>query len=807
MKKSMINSDPSGKKRSLVLGFMLIMLLAFSTSLIAQTSTQPSNYETSDGSSGDPYFISSLDNLYWLSQTSDDWNKYYKQTTNIDATATSGWDSNAGFSPIGIGGVSPYFTGTYDGDGHIIDELTINRPSTQPVGLFGSVQDGTIKNLGLTNVDIIGYGYIGALIGEGSATIQNCLSTGTISGAQTRVGGVGGSFGGGTTISNCYSTCDVTRRSGSWTEYGAFCGYVNSGTVEYCYSTGSVYYTGTTDPTDKGFLGITYNSPTLTDNFWDSEISNQSTGTGATAKTTPLMKQQSTFTNWDFDVDGISAGHNGNWIMAGYPHLQMEWSATISDLTKLQMVALDLDEVYTQSADIDASATSSWNYDGSDYDGFSPIGNSTTEFTGSYDGDGHTNDGLFISRASTSYVGLFGWVYTATIDNLGVTNVNITGNGTVGGLVGNNYSSTVSNSYSTGSVSGNDTAGGLVGYNRNTVQNCYSTGDVTRSSGTEPDFGGFCGRNFDGTIEYCYSTGDVTYDGTNPTDKGFVGSQGGTNTYTYNFWDSQESNQTSGTGAIAKNTPQMKTQSTFTSWNFTTIWEIVGGDGANYPRLIDNPDPTLPVTLSAFTAQYIESIPVLCWTTQSETSNAGWNIYRGETNEALSNEEAYQLNLSLGLIPGAGSTSEPTDYSFEDVFPIIEGSTYFYWLESVDYSGESEIYGPISLTIPENEWQNPNSPEIPKPYGLHQNYPNPFNPSTEKSFMMKESCIGELSIYNIKGQKMKTIFTNLSIPRNELLIYNWNGKDESGKEVSTGVYYYKLLTTKGNFVRKMILMK
>ncbi len=218
-------------------------------------------------------------------------------------------------------------------------------------------------------------------------------------------------------------------------------------------------------------------------------------------------------------------------------------------------------------------------------------------------------------------------------------------------------------------------------------------------------------------------------------------------------------------------------------------------------------DGSLPVTLSSFTVQYLNESPVLCWTTQSETSNAGWNIYRGESNEALSNEETYQLNLSLGLIPGAGTTSEPTDYNFEDVFPVYDGITYYYWLESVDYSGESEIYGPISLTIPENEWQNPNSPEIPKPYGLHQNYPNPFNPNTEISFMMNENCIGDLSIFNTKGQKIKTIFTTTSIPRDELIISKWNGKDESGKEVSTGVYYYKLQTTKGNYVRKMILMK
>ena len=113
---------------------------------------------------------------------------------------------------------------------------------------------------------------------------------------------------------------------------------------------------------------------------------------------------------------------------------------------------------------------------------------------------------------------------------------------------------------------------------------------------------------------------------------------------------------------------------------------------------------------------------------------------------------------------------------------------------------------PVVLSALTAQYIN-NSPEIPKPYGLHQNYPNPFNPLTEISFMLKESCIGELSIYNLKGQKIKTLFKNRAIPRDELIISNWDGKDESGKEVTSGIYFYKLRTTKGNFVRKMILLK
>ncbi len=212
-------------------------------------------------------------------------------------------------------------------------------------------------------------------------------------------------------------------------------------------------------------------------------------------------------------------------------------------------------------------------------------------------------------------------------------------------------------------------------------------------------------------------------------------------------------------------------------------------------------DDTLPVELSSFTAQYINDTPTLCWTTQSETSNAGWNIYRSQTDIL---EQAMQINFEM--IPGAGTTSEPTEYIYEDESELMENTEYWYWLESIDYSGLTDSYGPISLIIPE-EGEEPGSPEIPGIYGLHQNYPNPFNPNTEISFMMKESCIAELSIYNVKGEKVKTIFTNKSISRDELLISNWNGKDESGKEVSTGIYYYQLRTTKGNFIRKMILLK
>ena len=211
--------------------------------------------------------------------------------------------------------------------------------------------------------------------------------------------------------------------------------------------------------------------------------------------------------------------------------------------------------------------------------------------------------------------------------------------------------------------------------------------------------------------------------------------------------------------------------------------------------------PTLPVTLSSFTVQYLNDTPTLCWTTQSETNNLGWNIYRSETDVL---EEAIQVNTEL--IPGAGTTSEPTDYIYEDEIEVISNTEYWYWLESVDYTGGTENYGPITLFIPEDE-EEPGSPEIPDIYGLYQNYPNPFNPNTEISFMMKENCIAELSVYNIKGKKISTLFQNKSVTKDELIRTNWDGKDDFGKGVSSGIYLYKLRTNKEDFVRRMILMK
>ena len=88
---------------------------------------------------------------------------------------------------------------------------------------------------------------------------------------------------------------------------------------------------------------------------------------------------------------------------------------------------------------------------------------------------------------------------------------------------------------------------------------------------------------------------------------------------------------------------------------------------------------------------------------------------------------------------------------------------------------------------------------------LHQNYPNPFNPSTTISFVIPDESKVELSIYNIKGQKIKTLFCDqLSLGQHSVM---WDGRDDSNKPVSSGIYLYKLQTQTMTQTRKMLLLK
>jgi flagellar hook assembly protein FlgD len=88
---------------------------------------------------------------------------------------------------------------------------------------------------------------------------------------------------------------------------------------------------------------------------------------------------------------------------------------------------------------------------------------------------------------------------------------------------------------------------------------------------------------------------------------------------------------------------------------------------------------------------------------------------------------------------------------------------------------------------------------------LMQNYPNPFNPTTTIRFSIKEAAPTELSIFNLKGQLVKTL-VNEPLPAG---LHNvlWNGKDNNNRNVASGMYFYRLDSGNYNSVKKMLLLK
>ncbi|MCK4653061.1 MAG: T9SS type A sorting domain-containing protein [Candidatus Cloacimonetes bacterium] len=202
-------------------------------------------------------------------------------------------------------------------------------------------------------------------------------------------------------------------------------------------------------------------------------------------------------------------------------------------------------------------------------------------------------------------------------------------------------------------------------------------------------------------------------------------------------------------------------------------------------------DEPLPVTLTNFAAEFVANNLTILWTTQSENSNMGWNIYRGESNSAL--EEDNTILINVEMIEGAGTTSEPTNYEFIDEYPVVVNNTYWYWLESVSYSNDTGIYGPISLTIPIGE----TPPPLPEITLLKGNYPNPFNPTTFIQFDIKEGETGELTIYNIRGQIVESKTFDAGAYN-----YKWDSMDNA-----SGVYFYRLRSESYSEFKKMMILK
>ena len=222
-------------------------------------------------------------------------NGYYVLTRDIDAFRTAAWNNGAGFAPIGDRNdddPSLCFNGWFDGQGHVIRNLVINRPEAHMVGLFGSLgQSAVVVNLGLEGGSVTGNYYVGALVGENwSESVAGCHANMTVLGVS-RVGGLVGINRG--VMDLCYAAGSV---SGDY-YVGGLAGRNYEGVIQESYAAGRV--TGVTET--GGLVGETVEGEVVA-SFWDMDESGLVVSGGGQGLSGAEMKSPNAFmrAGWDF---------------------------------------------------------------------------------------------------------------------------------------------------------------------------------------------------------------------------------------------------------------------------------------------------------------------------------------------------------------------------------------------------------------------------------------------------------------------------------------------------------------------------
>ncbi|MCL2328855.1 MAG: leucine-rich repeat domain-containing protein [Bacteroidetes bacterium] len=522
-----------------------------------------------------------------------------------------------------------YATGNVSGNGAVGGLVGANT-NTGPMGSGANRITGCYATGNVTGND-----YVGGLVGSNSNSyVTNCYATGNVSGNEV-VGGLVGYSNGykwGAAITNCYAIGKVIGEN----KVGGFAGEIGTSYIN------NSLYNYTVNPTleSVGFgssewaFGASITTLKIQTTFTERGWNFAADGDWKMCPGSYPILQWQPITDCDnFPVYSPFCGGTGTDLD---PY-------KICTAEQLNEVRNYLDKSFILMNDIDLTQ---FLIDNSNAGlGWLPIGPSTMPFTGNFNGAGHKITGLWMKRTSVLDNGLFGVIEGAIIDNVGisatsikglgqvgalagvsrnstikncyatgnvsgieivvgglvgilidgstVTNSYATGNvvsgeGNVGGLVGCSHNSTIANCYATGNVSETGVpggpmsgdVGGLVGVNANssTIINCYATGNV--SGYAKEDVGGLVGTNYDATIINCYATGNVVRTGSRIG--GLVGRDQGSTTNS--FYDSQTTGQSDTGKGTPKTTAEMKTQSTFTDWNFAAggDWKMCPG---SYPIL------------------------------------------------------------------------------------------------------------------------------------------------------------------------------------------------------------------------------
>ena len=447
-------------------------------------------------------------------------NTYEGKTVTLTADVALGGESNP-WTPIGTG--SAPFKGTFDGGKHVVSGLYIASGSS--VGLFGSVNGGTVKNL-VVRGEVTGSSNVGGVVGSLTAgTVENCGNEANVTGGSN-VGGVVGAVNDASTVRGCYNAGSVSGTTGY---IGGVTGqHWRAGTVENCYNVGAVSGPGTVGGVTGGHKAASpaltncYNAGQVTDTTGNSNNIGAVLGAGRKTVTncyyltgtgTDPKSGVTKVTAIDPAALGDAFAADTDAINGGHPILS--WQAKQPDL-----IIGTYEQLKSFADRVNGGETfdGKWIrldvniYLGGESNPWTPIGASKAPFKGTFDGGYHVVSGLYIASGST--VGLFGCVNGGTVKNL-VVRGEVTGSSNVAGVVGNLKAGTVENCGNEANVTGGSSVGGVVAYvdGTCTVRGCYNAGDVLTNAGNFTGYymGGVTGQHWGtATVENCYNVGTVS---------------------------------------------------------------------------------------------------------------------------------------------------------------------------------------------------------------------------------------------------------------------------------------------------------
>jgi hypothetical protein len=215
-----------------------------------------------------------------------------------------------------------------------------------------------------------------------------------------------------------------------------------------------------------------------------------------------------------------------------------------------------------------------------------------------------------------------------------------------------------------------------------------------------------------------------------------------------------------------------------------TLWacgDILGQGMSQDMFMISMP---VAVTIESFTGTFEGEAAVLRWSTFVEQNLDGFNILRSE------DEEGDYECVTAKLVPAGGSAGGAS-YEFKDE-DVGLNHIYFYKLEGVSPGGSKDLSGPYKVVCR-------------APYALAQNAPNPFNPTTSIKFTIAEDSYVTLAVYDVSGRRIRTL-VDRDLKANFYRV-EWDGRNDEGRRVTSGMYFYRLHA--GSFVRsrKMILLR